>query len=57
VHGGDRGLELIRADPAQARGALEHPMALVDALAVPERAVLVFEQDQLAFGSGAGFAP
>ena len=50
VAGRDRRLELVRPGPAQRLGPLEHPQALVDRARVPEAAVLVGEQDELAVG-------
>ena len=44
----DRRLQLVRARPPQPQRAVEHAPPLVDARLVPERAVLVFEQDELA---------
>ena len=46
--GGDRGLQRVRAGGAARRGVARELEARRDLAAVPERAVLVFEQDQLA---------
>ena len=45
--GGDRGLDLIRPRPPSTRRRVDESDALVDAVAVPARPVLVGEQDQL----------
>ena len=54
--GRDRRLELVGPGPAERLGALEHAEALVDRARVPERAVLVGEQDELAVGADARVA-
>ena len=48
VAGRDRRLQLVGAGPPQRLGPLEHPQALVDRAGVPEAAVLVGEQHELA---------
>jgi len=45
--GGDRGLDLIRPRPPSTRRRIDESDALVDAVAVPARPVLIGEQDQL----------
>ncbi|HEX7300644.1 MAG TPA: hypothetical protein VF257_16720 [Solirubrobacteraceae bacterium] len=45
VQGGDGGLELVRPGAAQAQGAIEDVLALLDALEVPAAAVLVGQRD------------
>ena len=50
MRAGDGCLELVRADPPERGGSFEYAQALVDAVAVPERAVLVLEQDELPVG-------
>jgi hypothetical protein len=47
VEVGDRRLQDVRACAAQRRGALEQRAALGDLLVVPQRAILLVEQDEL----------
>ncbi len=57
VHGGDRGLDLVRAGPAQLQAAADEGLSLADQVSVPERAVLRGERDQIAVGVRAGRSP
>ena len=54
---GDRRLQLVRPGPPQRLGALEHPQPLVDLARVPEAAILVGEEDELAVGREPRVAP
>jgi hypothetical protein len=56
VNGRDCGLELVWAGPPQAQRALQQPVALVDPGRVPQRAILLLEQHELAAGPGARLA-
>ena len=56
VHGGDGGLEPVRAGRADALRPGQLGLALGDAAAVPAGPVLVLQQDQLALGAEAGAA-
>ena len=49
----DRGLEHVRAAAAQRQRPLEQRAPLVDLRGVPQRAVLILEQDELAAGNRA----
>ena len=57
VDGGDRGLEGVGADTAGGERALDEARAVVDVAAIPERAVLVGEEHDLALGRRARRAP
>ena len=57
VHGGDRGLELIRAERRGLQRVRDERHALLDAVLVPERTVLLREWDQRAVGAGTRRAP
>ena len=46
----DRGLELVRPGTAQRQRPVEHGATLLDPLGVPQRAILVVEQHELARG-------
>src|SRR4029077_11385195 len=50
VQGGDRRLQRVVAPAAKGEAAVERRPSLGDAVGVPERAVLVAEQDQGAIG-------
>ena len=51
VRGRDHGLELVRARPAERRGPVEKPHTVGDRRCVPERPILVGEQDDVAGSS------
>ena len=57
MRGRDRSLELVLPRPAQRDRTLEHAEPLGDALSVPERSVLIGEQDELAVNAHTCFAP
>ena len=48
MDGSDRRLELVRPGALHPQGPLDEPAALLDPVAIPARAVLVLEQDQVA---------
>src|SRR4051812_5659174 len=47
MNGGDRSLQRVSAEAARVHRFLKHCHSFRDLLAVPERAVLIFQQDQL----------
>ena len=57
VHRRDRRLNRVRADPPRRQRPLHEPRALRDLIPVPQRAVLIVEQDQLARRRRARRAP
>ena len=57
VHGGDRGLELVRAERRRLQRVRDERNALFDERLVPEGAVLLGEWDQRAVGAGTRRAP
>ena len=50
MDGGDRRLNRIGTEPLCRERLLDEPRALGDMLAIPERSILIFEQDHLAVG-------
>ena len=48
MHGGDRRLEQIRPDSAARERALDQRHAFSDLVAIPQRAVLLFEEQEAA---------
>ncbi len=57
MDGRDRCLQLVGAGPTETNCPLQDAAALLDASRVPERPVLILEQDELAVGAGAGLTP
>src|SRR5581483_4936189 len=52
MNGRNRSLQRVRAEAARTQGFLHQGHALVDLRAVPERAVLMLQQNQLSGGRG-----
>ena len=50
MHCGDRRLQLVRADRSLRQRAADERDALGDQCAIPERAILLVERDELAVG-------
>jgi hypothetical protein len=53
VHRGDGGLDRVRTEPARGERGFDERHPLGDAVAVPQRAILVFEEHDVAGGRSA----
>jgi hypothetical protein len=56
VNGGDGGLDRVGIEAAGGEGALDEIFSFGNLMAIPERAILIFQEDQISFAGGSGEA-